>query len=146
MLLELKGHSGLNVVNELALRYNIRLEMGDLYYALCILSVIDETEDFKCLEKALKDISVGVYQNIDENYREILPKVVISPKKAFESETEMVELEDSIGRISSAIVMLYPPGVPIISYGEEFTREIVAELQRYPKLSGVVDNKVEVVK
>lgn len=142
----IKGHSGLNVVNELALRYNIRLEMGDLYYALCILSVVDETEDFNCLEKALKDISVGVYQNIDKKYRETVPKVVMSPKKAFESDTELVELEDAIGKISSEIVMLYPPGVPIISYGEEFTREIVAELKRYPKLSGVANNKVEVVK
>lgn len=141
-----RGNSGLNVVNELALRYNIRLEMGDLYYALCILSVVDETEDFKNLENALKEISVGEYDYIDRDYKEITPKIVLSPKKAFESESEMVDIEEAVGRVSSSMVMLYPPGVPIVAYGEEFTEEVVRELKRYPKLSGVVENKVEVVK
>lgn len=141
-----RGTSGLNVVKELALRYNIRLEMGDLYYALCILSVVDEKRDFENLGNALESISNGEYIKIDRAYHEEVPVIAMSPKKAFESESEYIDIHNAVGRISSGMIMLYPPGVPIISYGEVFTERIVSDILRYPKLSGVTDNKVEVVK
>lgn len=143
---KVRGNSGIHVVNELALRYNIRLEMGDLYYALCILSIVDEKKDFEILKAAIKKISKENFITPNEDYKIIEPKKILSPKSAFESETEWIDLEKAKGRISSGIIMLYPPAIPIISYGEEFTEKVLNELVRYPKLSGVKENKVEVVK
>lgn len=142
----IRGNTGIHVVNELSLRYNIRLEMGDLYYALCILSIVDEKQDFDNLKNALNEISIGTFNEIDRSYRKIEPKIKLSPKEAFESETQWIELNQAKERISASIVMLYPPGVPIIAYGEEYTEDIISELLKYPKLSGVINNKVEVVK
>jgi arginine decarboxylase len=70
---------------------------------------------------------------IDEMY-DALPEPVVTPSAAYEQlvagNTEMVAVVDLPGRVSTAMLVPYPPGIPVIMPGERFpTTE--AALVRY---------------
>lgn len=150
ILMRIDGYTGFDVVKKLFMSYNIRLEMGDLYYVLALSSVVDEKDDFKILESALKNL----YKNIDEicevkSINIIKPGLITTPRKAYYSASEEVDIKDAIGRVSASIIAAYPPGIPVVSYGELITEKIVEEILNYENVGievvGIADNKVEVI-
>lgn len=42
---------------------------------------------------------------------------------------KVVSLDESIGRIAGESIMIYPPGIPIISLGEVITNELVSYIR-----------------
>ena len=50
-----------------------------------------------------------------------------------------MELRKSIGKLSGEMITVYPPGIPIISYGELIEEEIVECLERLRDNNCVVD-------
>ena len=52
----------------------------------------------------------------------------MNPREAFLADTEIVRFKSSSGRICAEVITPYPPGIPVISPGEEITPEIVAYL------------------
>ncbi len=70
-----------------------------------------------------------------------IAKRVVSFENCFAKDNEKVSLCDAVGRVSAVEVGLYPPGVPIISRGEIFTKEIVEFLNNYKKLLFGVDSE-----
>lgn len=81
----------------------------------------------------------------------VLPKRVLEIKPAKKKETEEVAVSDIVGRISAEYVWAYPPGIPIITPGEECSAEIRDILVSYLNccsdvLKNVGENKVRVVK
>ena len=65
----------------------------------------------------------------------IEPIVAVSPQAAFYAEKESLPLRRTCGRICSEFVMCYPPGIPILSPGEEITEEILDYIE-YAKEKG----------
>ena len=51
--------------------------------------------------------------------------MVLSPRDAYFAPYEYVEIKDSVGRVSSEVVTLYPPGIPLLVPGEEISPEAV---------------------
>ena len=51
-----------------------------------------------------------------------------SPREIFFSESEVVPLEKSVGRICAEEVTFYPPGIPILNLGEKITAEVVDKI------------------
>jgi arginine/lysine/ornithine decarboxylase len=51
------------------------------------------------------------------------------PRAAFFSESELVDAEQAIGRVSADTLAAYPPGIPNLIPGEEITPETVSFLQ-----------------
>ncbi len=49
----------------------------------------------------------------------------LSPREAFLAPTEFVPFKQSAGRICAEVITPYPPGIPVISPGEEITKEII---------------------
>lgn len=150
ILLSIGGMTGFDIVKSLFLRYNIRLEMGDLYYALGLSSAVDEPEDFEKLENALRGLaSEEVDKKEFSGIKLIEPKIMMNPRDAYYADREIVDFKDSVGRVSAAIVAAYPPGIPIVSFGEIITKEIVDEVLNYQasgiEVVGIYDDKVEVV-
>lgn len=148
-LFRIPGYSGAEIVENLILRYNIRLEMGDLYYALALFSALNDPDDIVALERAILEMSKGELSPIEK--MEIpRAKRILSPREAFYCESERVFLQDSIGRISSGIVAAYPPGIPLVSHGEEITEKIISSIRSYEasgiEVIGLKEDKVEVVK
>jgi lysine decarboxylase len=54
----------------------------------------------------------------------------VSPRKAFLAASEVVAVEQSIGRVCGESIAVYPPGIPTLLPGERISREIVDHLRR----------------
>lgn len=128
------GITGHDVEVWLRERFNIEVEMSDLYNVLCILTPGDSEEDIQQLIHAL-EVLVTEFEISEHNTNlnvEIptIPNLAVSPRDAFYSETESVPLEDSVGRIIAEFVMVYPPGIPIFLPGEEITLENLVYIKK----------------
>ncbi|MGJ7920925.1 aminotransferase class I/II-fold pyridoxal phosphate-dependent enzyme [Neobacillus sp. LXY-4] len=122
------GISGHDVEVWLRDKYNIEVELSDLYNILCIVTPGDAKEDLFLLVEALKELSLE-YRYTASSKRSpfvILPEIptlALPPRDAFYADTEMVPIEQSVGRIIAEFVMVYPPGIPIFIPGEVVTVE-----------------------
>lgn len=123
------GISGYEVENFLREKYNIEVELSDLYNILCIITPGDTQEETTLLVKALKDLIEHFHSSSEKNIKTIkvevpnIPVLAISPRDAFYAETEVVPFEESQGRIIAEFVMVYPPGIPIFIPGEIISNE-----------------------
>lgn len=140
--------SGIEIVKKFHLEYNIRLEMGDLYYALAIFSPLTEICELRKFIDVILSLRNGEYKKIAK-LKFPTSKRIISPRKAFDSPSIYKNLKDSCGMISANNVAFYPPGIPIISYGERITKEIIDiilnNLNQGIEVVGINQGKIEVV-
>ncbi|MGM0396947.1 MAG: aminotransferase class I/II-fold pyridoxal phosphate-dependent enzyme [Bacillota bacterium] len=141
ILINIDGIRGTVLKKMLLKDYNIRIEMSDFYYALILTSVMNTEEDFEIIIKALEDISKKApYEEINwVNIEMPKPKIIMRPSDAYYSKKEQIKLTDSIGRVSAAPIIPYPPGTPLLVPGEEITQEI------YEHLIFLMDNGMDIV-
>lgn len=144
LLFHMSGRKGEEVVESLAKR-GIHLEMGDRYYALAILSPYNTDEDFQKLIGELRDLPTGESEPL---CFERIPKaeIALSPRKAFFSPTRTLSIEESIGCIAADTITPYPPGIPIITYGERISQEITDYMRDHPDAIGISNGCITVVK
>lgn len=66
---------------------------------------------------------------------------------AFQSDVELVSLDGAVGRVSGALVGLYPPAIPVLCYGEEITESAVEFVNKYQSSAyGLAKDKLIVLK
>lgn len=134
------GLNGMELYDILRDEYNIQMETGDVYNSLAILSVGDDYDHVDALIEALTSVSGRFhgerldYKKIDLHY----PEVVISPRDAFYAEKEMIPLEETLGRISGESLMSYPPGIPVVSYGERINVSVIEQIKLFKASHGIV--------
>jgi arginine/lysine/ornithine decarboxylase len=63
---------------------------------------------------------------------------VLTPRQAFFADTEVVPLHAAVGRVSAELLCPYPPGVPVVFPGEEFSTSSIQLLQDTLAGGGVV--------
>ncbi|WP_110112409.1 aminotransferase class I/II-fold pyridoxal phosphate-dependent enzyme [Bacillus sp. CGMCC 1.16541] len=124
------GITGYDVEKWLREKYNIEVEMSDLYNILCIITPGDRAKDIEKLLTALKELSTEFYHlSQQEDSIEVpvllpnIPVLAVTPRDAFYAETEIVPFDESAGRIIAEFIMVYPPGIPIFIPGEIITDE-----------------------
>lgn len=121
------GIRGYDVERILRESYNIEVELSDLYNILCIVSWGDTQGDVDCLVEALREIS-DIYRDrpghphVQVHYP-AMSELKMSPRQAFYAKTETVPLRASIDRVIAEMIMVYPPGIPILLPGEVVTAE-----------------------
>jgi arginine decarboxylase len=121
------GVNGFEVENWLRENHNIEVEMSDMYNFLCLITAGDTEETVGVLINALQELAAlhtdreGVKMVEVHNPR--IPQLMLSPREAFYSHTEVIPIEESIDRIIAEFVMVYPPGIPILLPGEVITQE-----------------------
>lgn len=130
--LGITGHDAERWLRE---KYNIEVEMSDLYNILCLITLGDTEEEAAILVRALRDLSDIFKHQADQNVHlpaEVpdIPVLALSPRDAFYSETEVVPFEDAAGRIIAEFVMVYPPGIPIFTPGEIITKDNLDYIQK----------------
>ena len=117
--------------------YDIQVELGDLGNVLAYLSIGDRPADIERLIGALQEIrrrfKKPAVNMFEQEY--INPIVKMTPHRAFYAPKKSLVLEKCVGHICAEFVMIYPPGIPILSPGELVTQEIV-EYIRYAKQKG----------
>lgn len=135
------GINGMELYDLLRDEYNIQMETGDVYNSLAILSLGDQAQAIKKLIDALVDIQGKNRDQSRVNYKKIdlhYPEVVLSPRDAFYAPKEKTLLKDTLGKISGESIMSYPPGIPVISYGEKINESVIAQLELFKASHGIV--------
>ena len=148
-LFRIPGMTGEEVVEDFIINKDIRLEMGDLYYALGIISPINTREEIEKLKEAILSYGDGAYKKIIPQEFPI-PEKKLLPREAFLSEGEKISYKDARGRISKEIIGAYPPGVPLVSFGEVISEEIINKIDEFLaegiEVIGLLEDEIEVVK
>lgn len=146
------GIKGYELENILRYKYKIQVELANYYGVLLICSIANESSDFENLYNALKDISIkyktkNKLENID--YPNIIPKKYLSPREAFYKDKKLVDLDESIGKISAEYIIPYPPGISLTSPGEIITKEVVDYILLCKKygmnVSGLKDDSLKTI-
>jgi arginine/lysine/ornithine decarboxylase len=139
------GLSGYQVSQILNARYHIQVEMADPFHILVIVSIGDRQDDLRRLVEALREIAkehaspAAPSALASEPLPVFAHEAVITPREAFFADQEYIPLDQSIGKVSSEIVTVYPPGIPVLVPGEIVTAEAVAYLKRMLILGATVD-------
>jgi arginine decarboxylase len=138
------GISGFDLDRELRNRFNVQPELCDLYNVVFITTMDNIKEDFDALFNAL----VVIHE--ENKFREELPlknmrldtipQQKYVPSDAFSMTSVRVPLAESEGRISTASVVPYPPGIPVLCPGEEITRASIEYIDMILDLGGNVNN------
>ncbi len=116
--------------------------MADYYYGLALTSVMNTEKDYKRFTKAIQDISENYpYEEIQPiNIKLLRPIVRKNIWETYYGEKQVLELKDSIGKISATSIIPYPPGIPlIVPGGEEITQEL------YDYIQFAMENGLEIV-
>lgn len=145
--------TGFQLYDILRDEYRIQVELADFHNILCILSIGDSKENVDRLISALIEISAKLElqekKAVHKDFFEI-PEQVIDPRTAYFSKKISVNLRDSIGKISGEMITVYPPGIPIISYGERIEAEIIDYLEELRDnncvIDGIADKNIEKIK
>ncbi|RSK26877.1 aminotransferase class I/II-fold pyridoxal phosphate-dependent enzyme [Bacillus sp. HMF5848] len=122
------GITGYEVEKWLRNKYNIEVELSDLYNILCLITPGDTEKETELLVQALEELATQYRHQADKGVTpDVLlpdiPVLAVTPRDAFYAETEVVPYEDSAGRIIAEFIMVYPPGIPIFIPGEIITEE-----------------------
>lgn len=148
-LFRIPGMTGEEVVEDFIINKDIRLEMGDLYYALGIISPINTSGEIEKLKEAILSYEDGLYKKIIPQEFPI-PEKKLLPREAFLSHGERISYKDAKGRISKEIIGAYPPGVPLVSFGEVISKEIINKIDEFLaegiEVIGLLEDEIEVVK
>lgn len=147
------GLTGFEVYDILRDEYNIQVEMGDMYNILALVSTGDDDESVQTLIDALRDLK-GKYRGTKLNFDKtsILenPDVIVSPRDAFYSRKKVVKFEDAEGEISGESLMIYPPGIPIVTPGERISADMIEYVKmlrnQQTAFQGTEDPKAEYIK
>jgi len=111
---------------------DVQVEMADLFNLLIIVSIGDRKDDLDRLVAGLEKIAGDHLQRGDGAIEVVFPPVGgslrVLPREAYFAPHEYLNLQESGGRVSSDIVTIYPPGIPLLVPGEEITSEIAEYL------------------
>jgi lysine decarboxylase len=127
------GITGWEVENWLRDKYNIEVELSDLYNVLCLITPGDTDETIEVLVNALRELAVEfAHVQAEEKPAIVLPRIPVlsmTPRDAFYAETEVIPLAEAEGRVITEFIMVYPPGIPIFLPGEVITADNIAYIQ-----------------
>ncbi|MDD2554479.1 MAG: aminotransferase class I/II-fold pyridoxal phosphate-dependent enzyme [Desulfotomaculaceae bacterium] len=121
------GLTGYEVEEILAKDYNILIELADMYNILAVISLGEKEEFLQSFVAALRDIATRAKKKEVKRIETVQfsPEVVMPPRDAFFSKKRSVPLEQCAGEIAGEMVMVYPPGIPLVSMGEIITADII---------------------
>ncbi len=129
------GLTGIEVERTLRADYNIQVELSDYYSVLALVTLGDTPAGIERLTAAVKDLA-GRRRHLGSRPLQRpkldmphLPPAVLTLREAFFAEKQFVSLAEAEGRISGGFLTPYPPGVPVIAPGEQFTPEIIEHLR-----------------
>jgi lysine decarboxylase len=129
------GCSGYEVSAELQAGSDIHVELATHATLVLVLGVHEQAE---ALERFVHDLDATVAEiarPIEPAHAPLVrPPVLghelaVPPRDAFLGETEVVRVDDAIGRVSCEAIAGYPPGIPALLPGERIGAEVVAYLR-----------------
>ena len=127
--------NGFQLYQEIFKRFHIQFELAETYAVLCILAIGTTKKHIDALVEALEVLSKDYYDEgvryEDHRFSANFPFAITRPRAAMHAPGKIVALDELEGQISKEIVMIYPPGIPLICPGEIWTNELIARVKKY---------------
>ncbi len=128
------GRTGYDVASALRAAYDIHVELATQATIVLVLGVAQPPE---ALERFAHDFGETVRRMARTGGGEAIVRpvaaleneTVVPPREAFLGPTEVVAVDDAVGRVSSETIAGYPPGIPALLPGERITAELIAYLR-----------------
>ncbi len=158
------GYTGYEASAILRKRYNIQVELADLFNVVALITIGTRRDSAERLiyafeELARDDRAIDMFapsgileQRLKRGTFHMpgIPPMRMLPRDAFLAQTEFVEFRHSVGRICAETLTPYPPGIPVIAPGEEITAETVdylrLELKAGVRIQGPFDDELRVIR
>ncbi len=158
------GYTGYEAEEILRRRYNVQVELADLFNVVALYTIGTTTEASDALvhgmrELAREDRPVDIFSPSGVLERRMntgtyklpsIPPIRLVPRDAFLAATEFVPFKLSAGRICAEVITPYPPGIPVLSPGEEITAEIIdyltLEKKAGVKMQGPYDDELKFIR
>ncbi|WIF95928.1 aminotransferase class I/II-fold pyridoxal phosphate-dependent enzyme [Caminicella sporogenes] len=148
------GIDGVTAEEILRKKYNIQVEMADMFNILAVSSIANEKNDFERLSKAIKNIHSNKkitrkkIELPEYNFKSYEMKII--PREAVYMEKESIPFTESKGKISGEYIIPYPPGIPLICPGEIITEEVIEYVKVLKSIGlniiGMSDEKLDTIK
>lgn len=151
------GYTGYQIEDILRKEHGVQAEMSDLFNVVCLITISDHEEELTHLLSGLRKIKRNIsahppaprIHHKERNLRD-WPPVRLTPRDAFVAPHEAIPFRNAIGRISTELITTYPPGIPTIVPGEEFTPGIIEylllEREASSRITGVADLSLQTVR
>lgn len=158
------GYTGYEASEILRRRYNVQVELADLFNVVALFTIGTTQSAADRLvegvaELAREDRPIDIFSPSGILERRVktgtykLPKIPpmrMLPRDAFLAQTEFVKFKQSKGRICAETISPYPPGIPVISPGEEISAEIIdylaLELKAGVRMQGPFDKELKTIR
>ena len=135
ILLKPTGLDGWTLSKRLAAEKRIKLELATECYALGITTLLDTAETFRRLYRVLEELDTEselLKKTARQGRAEKIPPALIQKipcESAMQQRGVTLALSRSTGRISREYLWQYPPGIPIVTPGQEITAELIDWIQ-----------------
>lgn len=158
------GYTGYEAERILRMRYNVQVELADLFNVVALLTIGDTESSVNKLIEAVSELAredrpIDIYAPTGVLERRLkhgtyrmppIPELVVTPREAFLSDYVEVPFKKSAGRVCVEVVTPYPPGIPILCPGERITQETIEylrlELKAGVHIQGPVDERLGTIR
>lgn len=158
------GYTGYEAENILRNRYNVQVELADLFNVVALISIGSTQDHIDRLVSAVSELAredrpIDIYSPtgvLDQRLKKKtykmppIPELVVTPREAFLREHVEVPFKKSAGRVCAEVITPYPPGIPIVCPGERITDETIdylrLELRAGVHIQGPVDPKLRTIR
>lgn len=110
--------------------HQVEPEFCDGKNAVFICTPFNSEKDFSRLEKAITALH-RYTDKIDEPFNGNLPQIALTPREAIFAETEIISIDNALGRISADSACPCPPGIPVVMPGEMIDNNVILGLKKY---------------
>jgi arginine decarboxylase len=149
------GRTGYEVAEALRNAYDVQPELATVATIVCVLGVGQPTDALVRFAGDVDEI-VKRIQRPDQPVQALVRgpdalenETVVAPRDAFLGESEVVALDDAIGRISCESIAGYPPGIPALLPGERITAGTASYLRELvdsgARLHGAADPTIATI-
>jgi arginine decarboxylase len=150
------GYDSREIERILLSKHNIQIEKSTFNTLTVLITIGATTSKLNRLFIALENIErMSGSQRMADSFKATREfKLVLSPIKyrprfAFYCDGEKIPLREAEGRVATAMVVPYPPGIPLLVPGQVINRGIIEELAAYREygveIHGLPDGLVSVI-
>ncbi len=126
----LSGLTGFHLAEQLRAN-GIECEYADETHAVLMLSPSNTEEDFARLDEACEKLMCPRILIRPPQFEITEPKRAMLPREAFFAEKELIDTDNSCGRIAAEGVTVCPPCVPVVAAGEIIDENVMKILKMY---------------
>ena len=137
IFLKVDGLSGVELEYILEHDYKIEIESASDEGILILSNIGNTRAEFEYLINCFKEISKKEYpkKQINNKIMPLIdPEIVMNLREAYFAPKEYIDKNNAVGRISSEVVALCPPGISILLPGEIIKKEHLPYLFSYEKI------------